>query len=128
MPPDLTSLARRALRTAANRFTDRLRGQPATPTGPVTVEFAGLSTGEVPGGVTLLEAARLLGVDLNHYCGGTCSCGTCRVVVVDGLRLLSRAEGREEMVLGASSTARGDRLACQARVLGPVKVRVPDRF
>lgn len=84
--------------------------------------------GEVPGGISLLACARHLDVRVTHYCGGMCSCGTCRVEVVDGADLLSPALPNERMVLGAERDAAGDRLACQARVLGPVVVRVPDWF
>ena len=41
---------------------------------------------------------------------------------------LSRREGIEELVLGMDAVARGDRLACQAQVLGPVEVVVPEWF
>lgn len=69
-----------------------------------------------------------LGLDLSHYCGGTCSCGTCRVEILLGAEHLSSPRGNETMVLGAEHLLAGDRLACQARVLGPVVVRVPEWF
>jgi uncharacterized 2Fe-2S/4Fe-4S cluster protein (DUF4445 family) len=34
----------------------------------------------------------------------------------------------EQLVLGMDAQRRGDRLACQAQVHGPVKVRVPEFF
>jgi ferredoxin len=82
----------------------------------------------VPRGTTLLEAANAAGVDLRSYCGGNCSCGTCRIQVVQGARNLSRVLGLEEMVLGMDAAGQGDRLACQAQVLGDVEVRVPEWF
>lgn len=93
----------------------------------VRVRF-GAAEAVVARGTTLLESAHLAGVDLRSYCGGNCSCGTCRVEIVSGARHLSRAQGMEGMVLGADAAARGDRLACQAEVLGDVEVRVPEWF
>jgi ferredoxin len=95
--------------------------------GPVEVRF-GPTTVRVARGVTILEAAEAARLDLRHYCGGNCSCGTCRVVVHAGRNNLSRREGMEEMVLGAENAARGDRLACQARLLGPVEIEIPEWF
>jgi ferredoxin len=96
-------------------------------TGPVEVRF-GPTLVRVERGATVLEAAEAAGLDLRHYCGGNCSCGTCRVVIVRGARNLSRREGMEEMVLGADNVARGDRLACQAQVHGEVDIDIPDWF
>jgi len=102
------------------------------PTEPVAVAFVlpdgDERRGQVDGGQTLLAAALQLRVDLSHYCGGMCSCGTCRVEVVEGADALSHPVGNEAMVLGAARADAGQRLACQARVLGPVVVRVPAWF
>lgn len=98
------------------------------PRAPVEVVFEGLRTGRVERGATLLEAAAQLDVDLSHYCGGNCSCGTCRVEVLEGRGHLSRPQGMEEMVLGPAWLASGHRLACQTQVLGRVRVRIPEGF
>lgn len=98
-----------------------------TSTGPVEVRF-GVTIVRVERGTTLLEAAEAGRLDLRHYCGGNSSCGTCRVVIVKGARNLSRREGMEEMALGADNVTRGDRLACQAQVLGEVEIEIPDWF
>ena len=125
---DPGDLAKRLVRGLVRRASDALRGEPAAATGPVHVRFEGRGEGSVPPGSTLLQAASHLGIDLNHYGGGTCSCGTCRVEITDGARYLSRPEPRERMVLGAVNTEKGDRLGCQARVQGPVVVRIPSYF
>jgi ferredoxin len=95
--------------------------------GPVRVDF-GTKSVEVPRRTTLLEASRLAGLDLRHYCGGNCSCGTCRVELLSGGAEVSPAQPMELLVLGGDAAARGDRLACQAEVLGDVRVRIPDWF
>lgn len=103
------------------------RRAPAIGPGGVTVSFGGVNT-QVRPGTTLLEAAEAAGVDVRHYCGGNCSCGSCRVEVRGGAKNLSRREGTEEMVLGTDRIRNGDRLACQARVSGDVEIHVPDWF
>lgn len=131
-----TSRLRRGL-SLAGRVGRRLvaggqRDKPV-PTEPVPVRFVSqqgdpVGSGPVEGGISVLAAAMRLDVRISHYCGGMCSCGTCRIEVVEGAENLSYARGNEQMVLGAERAAGGDRLACQARVLGPVVVRVPRFF
>lgn len=108
--------------------TFRLRHPAVVEGRKVLVRFGDRAPAEVRAGTTVLDAARQAGVDLRSYCGGNCSCGTCRVEIVRGDRNLSRRQGMEEMVLGAEKVARGDRLACQAQVLGEVEVRIPEWF
>ncbi len=103
----------------------RLQGPP---TGPQSVSFGDVGAGEVEAGTTILSAAVSLGVDIDHFCGGSCSCGTCRVEIVSGAEALSPMRPSESIVLGHEAIVAGDRLACQARVLGAVEVRVPAFF
>lgn len=121
------SMVERVLREGVASGSARVpRFRPAA-RGPIVVRFNGR---EVPAtaGATLLEAARLADVDLRSYCGGNCSCGTCRVQVRSGAENLSKAEPMEQLVLGMQAQARGDRLACQAQVHGPVEVVIPEWF
>ena len=83
---------------------------------------------EVRCGGTLLQAAKNAGIDIDHFCGGQCSCGTCKVVVMGGDPALSEPAGNEQMVLGRASLTGGRRLACQARVLRDVRVQIPRWF
>jgi ferredoxin len=69
-----------------------------------------------------------LSVDLDHFCGGQSACGTCRIKVRSGARHLSVQSSREALVLGPRAVSAGDRLACQAQVMGPVEVTVPRWF
>ena len=85
-----------------------------------------IGVGVVERGATLLEAANSLDVDVDHYCGGNASCGTCRVEIVDGERSLSRRQEMEEAALRGSARHSHVRLACQTKVLGPVTVRIPE--
>ena len=109
------------LRKVAKRV---LKRHPVVGT-PVEVRF-GDSGGPGRVGDTLLETARSRDVDLDSFCGGRCSCGTCRVQVVAGT--LSDMDLNEEVVLGAIAVEKGYRLACQAKLLGDVSVEVPEYF
>jgi len=127
---DNSSSRRSRIITGLQTLRRRLSGDGLRAGAPETceIEFVGHGQGSVAAGLTLLGAARQLDVDLSHYCGGTCSCGTCRVEIQAGAASLSQPSPNEAMVLGAERVRAGDRLACQARVLGPVVVRVPDWF
>jgi uncharacterized 2Fe-2S/4Fe-4S cluster protein (DUF4445 family) len=87
-------------------------------------------------GVSVLEAARKLGVDLDSVCGGRGICGRCRVAIVEGAdpkRGISSAldhvtacgavEERYQRLRGGF--AQGERLGCQARLRGDLLVDVP---
>jgi uncharacterized 2Fe-2S/4Fe-4S cluster protein (DUF4445 family) len=75
---------------------------------------------QVPLETTLLDAARVAGVDLTSACGGDGLCGKCRVIVKQGnvaaqpTSLLSREEIRHGYVL-----------ACETKVVGDVELEVP---
>lgn len=84
-------------------------------------------SGEVQADLTLLEAAKALGFDLNHDCGGNASCTTCRVEVQMGEDNLSEIDFDEQDLLDREALSEPwHRLGCQARVLGDVVVRVPE--
>jgi uncharacterized 2Fe-2S/4Fe-4S cluster protein (DUF4445 family) len=78
---------------------------------------------QVPPGTTVLEAAQESGVQLVAVCGGLGTCGTCRVRAVDGP--LSALTAEEDDLLSRAERERGWRLACQAKVVGAVRVDVP---
>lgn len=71
--------------------------------------------------ITILEVLRSNEIDIDHFCGGICSCGTC-IVQVEGK--LSAIQSREKLVLGYSRV-QTHRLACQAKILGDVIIHLP---
>lgn len=73
-------------------------------------------------GTTLLEAARAAGLPLGSSCDGRAVCGWCRVAVLEGIEGLSAADAEERELLGRIEADPAERLACQARVLGPVMI------
>jgi ferredoxin len=63
------------------------------------------------------------GVRLMHVCGARTLCATCRVVVESGEDNLTTMSGAEKFSLRWHlSMSPRTRLACQARVNGPVEV------
>ncbi len=72
---------------------------------------------------SLLESARELNVDLVSICGGTGTCGHCKVQIIAG-RVTKRTL-EEEGELSARELEQGFRLACQVYPLSDVKVHVP---
>lgn len=139
--PLLHRIARRGLQiaaTAARRAVDAALERPVPSHGAVAeaprpvgvpsgvlVQFAGDAAGHIPPGATILEAAELLDIDLDHFCGGNCSCGTCIVDILEGASNLSKMASMEQAVLGRHKAA-GRRLACQTRVNGPIRVSIPE--
>jgi len=73
----------------------------------------------VESGATVIEAARRAGMILVAPCGGRGVCGSCGVRVLAGT--LEPPDAEE--LLGLSRARQGVRLACRARVRGPVTVR-----
>jgi uncharacterized 2Fe-2S/4Fe-4S cluster protein (DUF4445 family) len=80
--------------------------------------------GPVPAGITVLDAARSLGVDLDSICGGRAICGRCMVTPGSATGLDERSPA-EHAYCGRRPLDPGDRLACSARVVGDVVVDVP---
>jgi uncharacterized 2Fe-2S/4Fe-4S cluster protein (DUF4445 family) len=91
--------------------------------------------GRFPGGVTVLDAARALGVDLDSVCGGRGICGRCQVVPMDGgfpkhgitsspEHLIALTEP-EERYRTRDGLAEDRRLGCHARICGDLVVDVP---
>ena len=90
-------------------------------------QFEGRIRSEV--GVTLLEALKTSGLNLDHYCGGGAVCATCRVNV--GCANLDKpAEAETDLLECLTDLSAGDRLACQLIVteaLNNSRVRLPGR-
>lgn len=73
--------------------------------------------------VTVLEAARSLGVDINSICGGAGACGKCVVQIVSGVK--PEPKTPETRLIDKDSIARGFRFACMLRIQGDLVVSVP---
>ncbi|MGM3216510.1 2Fe-2S iron-sulfur cluster-binding protein [Pseudomonas sp. PhalM4] len=116
-------------------FADAFESTARSPAKPVVsfdIEFAksslrGRIRSEV--GVTLLEALKNSGLNLDHYCGGGAVCATCRVNV--GSVAIGQPEETEADLLDCLvDLSDGDRLACQLTIteaLDNALVRLPGR-
>ncbi|MBW2657980.1 MAG: DUF4445 domain-containing protein [Deltaproteobacteria bacterium] len=92
--------------------------------------------GRVPVGITLVEASRLLGVDIEAPCGEHQVCGKCRVRIESGVfekfgvhSIAENAGPRgdaEGTLLTVEEKRQGYRLGCIAKVQGDLLIYVPE--
>ena len=68
----------------------------------------------------LLDAVLQTGLGLGQSCDGIALCGFCRVKVLDGNENLTPMADEERKVLATQRAGDDERLACCARVSGPV--------
>lgn len=74
----------------------------------------------VPDGANLLRVALLEGVHINASCGGTGSCGKCKVAVEGNFK------GGKSAKLSSEDYQAGLRLACRVKVMGDLTVTIPE--
>jgi uncharacterized 2Fe-2S/4Fe-4S cluster protein (DUF4445 family) len=92
--------------------------------------------GEISVGMTLLEAARRMGVEIESICGGHQTCGKCKIVVEEGdfpkfaiqsaANHLTPAEEREVAYAARRNFKENERLSCACQVTGNLVIRVPE--
>jgi uncharacterized 2Fe-2S/4Fe-4S cluster protein (DUF4445 family) len=92
--------------------------------------------GEVPKGVNIIEASRLLGVDIEAPCGEKKVCGKCIVRVEDGhfekygitssMDHVSPWQVEEEKFINDERKEKGFRLGCVATIQDDILVFVPE--
>jgi len=92
--------------------------------------------GEVPKGITLIEASRLLGVDIEALCGEKKVCGKCVVRIEEGhfekygiqsdMSHVSPWLEEEEKFINPERREKGFRLGCVATVQDDILVFVPE--
>jgi len=85
---------------------------------PLQVAYDGGARASGRYGLSILEFSRLNDVPHAHVCSGRGRCGTCRVRVDAGAVHLSAPADIESDTLALVRAGAGERLACQARVLG----------
>ncbi|MCK4788223.1 MAG: DUF4445 domain-containing protein [Desulfobacteraceae bacterium] len=76
-----------------------------------------------PAGQSLLDCTRQSGIDLVSLCGGTGTCGKCKVQIVSGD--VSELLQSEEEALSAEEISKGYRLACQTYAESDLILNVP---
>jgi uncharacterized 2Fe-2S/4Fe-4S cluster protein (DUF4445 family) len=92
--------------------------------------------GEIPKGTTLIEASRLLGVDIEALCGEKKVCGKCVVRIEEGyfekdgiqssMSHVSPWQEEEDKFITPEQREKGFRLGCTAQVEGDILVFVPE--
>jgi uncharacterized 2Fe-2S/4Fe-4S cluster protein (DUF4445 family) len=107
---------------------------PDNPTALIVFSPSG-KRGRFPLGTPVLQAARELGVDIDSICGGRARCGRCQVEAVEGSfakeNIVSSSDHLTEMgeseqyCLQRGRLDPGNRLSCQAKILGDVRIDVP---
>ncbi len=76
----------------------------------------------VPVGTRVIEVSEQVGSGIIYGCR-ECDCGVCMMKVEEGWNNLSEPSVLEDKVLRENMAGRHYRLACQAQVVGNVKVR-----
>mgnify|MGYP000311329389 CR=1 FL=1 len=79
-------------------------------------------TVNVPVGTRVIEISEKVGSGIIYGCR-ECDCGTCMMKVEEGWNNLSEPTVLEDKVLRENMAGRHYRLACQAQVVGDIKVR-----
>ncbi len=92
--------------------------------------------GDMPIGMTLLEAARRLGVEIESICGGHQTCRKCKILVEDGEfakfgvgsshHHLTPPGERETLYAAKYGFEPTARMSCACQLLGDVVIRVPE--
>ena len=75
--------------------------------------------GIVPVGTYLSDAAARMGVRFDDNCGNDQDTHCCVVTVTEGEELLSGATAAENEYFAAADGKKGERLACQAKIVSP---------
>ncbi|MCK5578785.1 MAG: 2Fe-2S iron-sulfur cluster binding domain-containing protein, partial [Planctomycetes bacterium] len=71
-------------------------------------------------GITILEAAKELGIYIQSVCGGDGVCGKCRVLIKKG-----ESKSEPTGLLTSEETAEGFVLACASKVFEDIEVEIP---
>lgn len=75
--------------------------------------------------VSLLANLLQNNIEMDHSCGGNGTCGTCRIVVLDGFEKTSEiGEIEAEMRLDREFDE-NERLSCQTYIKGNIKITIP---
>ncbi|NVK18831.1 MAG: (2Fe-2S)-binding protein [Methylocystaceae bacterium] len=87
-----------------------------------TVKFSDIDLSVVvPVGTRIIEVSEKVGSGIVYGCR-ECDCGTCIMMVEEGMENLSTPSMLEDQVLRDNMAGKEFRLACQAQVLGDVTI------
>ncbi|HNP96552.1 MAG TPA: 2Fe-2S iron-sulfur cluster-binding protein [Cyclobacteriaceae bacterium] len=93
----------------------------------ITIENLGKKELEINNaGDTILSSIQAHYIDWMHACGAKGRCTTCKLEVIFGKENLSEVTPAEKRYMERNELKESQRLACQARVMGDIIIRVPD--
>jgi adenylate cyclase len=73
---------------------------------------------------SILQASLAAGIPHFHACGGKAKCSTCRVLVLEGGKSLTKPNQKEKVLKNKMQLSQQVRLACQTHITGgPVKMK-----
>lgn len=75
---------------------------------------------------TILQHVQEFRLDWMHACGGKGNCTTCKAVVLQGENNFSPLTQAELRYKKLGLLLEDERLACQARISGDIRIEVPD--
>jgi ferredoxin, 2Fe-2S len=78
--------------------------------------------------ISLLSHFQNNRLDWMHSCGGKGRCTTCKVIVIEGHNQFSQVTPAENEYRATGALQSNERLSCQVRVLGDVKIAVPEEY
>ena len=93
------------------------------PQGDVTIRVNGELDVKTPVGGKLMGALSVAGIFFPSACGGSGTCGQCRVKVLEGGGTLLPIEA---LLINKREAAAGERLACQVPVSQDLEINVPE--
>lgn len=65
-------------------------------------------------------------LDWMHACGGKGRCTTCKIIVLEGKENFSQVTPAENRYRSLGALKENERLSCQVRISGDVKIAVPE--
>ncbi len=108
--PETNSRQSSPTRSSADTFSIRVEPEGRT----ITVNKADLPFGNDGEPGSLLDILLQHGVQIDHACGGFCSCSTCHVIVREGLETCNEASDEElDQLDNAPGLTTKSRLSCQ---------------
>lgn len=73
---------------------------------------------------SILEVALKAHININHSCGGMGTCGTCRVLILNGNELLEPRNELEAEMADERGFSTYERLACQTAPVAGIEVEI----
>lgn len=89
----------------------------------ISVEYVGEKKASAAPLQTILDVSLQNGIAHTCVCGGIAKCSTCRVAVLEGLGHCLPRNQAEKLMAQRKGFSPELRLACQTRIIGPVKLK-----